>query len=393
MPYRTLVAKSVANRAAALSELWNMITSMGWELHDNEDASSYRVYRSNGELGDRLTEYLRIDWINANTIRIMVYYWWDASANTGIGYVSAGYSITTSESPFLIWIYGDKNIISIISKVGATYTHISGGHVPNRIWSTPETTLTSAISSGATVLPVANTSNFRVGGSYQLINVPGASAMRRERVTISSISGNNITISAGVGGAYNSGAVLGATPSAFAVWQNDFNAYMTNPFNAVGSMNSVISLSISAAYPVSSLDPDFRGNAWGLQPLLFREGPDCIVGYSGNNMYMINGTGFLSEDTFTVNTISSGTSTGNNTSTTLNDTTKAWEDLTNKVVVITSGTGAGQIRKILSNTATSLTIDAWVTLPDNTSGYVICEEAFRGFVINSVLGYVFKEGV
>jgi hypothetical protein len=217
--------------------------------------------------------------------------------------------------------------------------------------------------------------------------------MRRERVTISSISGNNITISAGVGGAYNSGAVLGATPSAFAVWQNDFNAYMTNPFNAVGSMNSVISLSISAAYPVSSLDPDFRGNAWGLQPLLFREGPDCIVGYSGNNMYMINGTGFLSEDTFTVNTISSGTSTGNNTSTTLNDTTKAWEDLTNKVVVITSGTGAGQIRKILSNTATSLTIDAWVTLPDNTSGYVICEEAFRGFVINSVLGYVFKEGV
>lgn len=69
----------------------------------------------------------------------------------------------------------------------------------------------------------------------------------------------------------------------------------------------------------------------------------------------------------------SGTSTGTNTSTTLNNTGKAWtvNQWTNYQVRITSGTGAGQIRIISSNTATALTVPTWTTTPDATSVYVI----------------------
>jgi hypothetical protein len=76
----------------------------------------------------------------------------------------------------------------------------------------------------------------------------------------------------------------------------------------------------------------------------------------------------------------SGTSTGSNGPMTLNDTTKAW--LANEFapgglsgrrdVQIMTGTGAGQVRTVQSNTATQLTVTiAWTVVPDATSTYVV----------------------
>jgi RHS repeat-associated protein len=68
------------------------------------------------------------------------------------------------------------------------------------------------------------------------------------------------------------------------------------------------------------------------------------------------------------------TSTDVNTSTTLNDTTQSWtaNQWANRVVEILSGTGAGQTRTIVSNTATQLVVSpAWTTTPDATSMYAI----------------------
>ena len=71
-----------------------------------------------------------------------------------------------------------------------------------------------------------------------------------------------------------------------------------------------------------------------------------------------------------------GTSTGGNAATTLNDTSQSW--VTNEWagynVSITSGTGAGQKFPIASNTATMLTLKSgstWTTTPDNTSTFSI----------------------
>lgn len=69
-----------------------------------------------------------------------------------------------------------------------------------------------------------------------------------------------------------------------------------------------------------------------------------------------------------------GTSTGTNSTTTLNNTGKNWgvNQWTNYQVRITGGLGIGQIRQIASNTATGLTVSAvWTTTPDATSTYEI----------------------
>lgn len=71
---------------------------------------------------------------------------------------------------------------------------------------------------------------------------------------------------------------------------------------------------------------------------------------------------------FTAGTATSGAAT------TLTDSTKAWtvNQWANYAVRIVSGTGAGQIRPIASNTATALTIvGSWATNPDSTSVYVV----------------------
>lgn len=75
-----------------------------------------------------------------------------------------------------------------------------------------------------------------------------------------------------------------------------------------------------------------------------------------------------------VSTIATGQSSGSNTTTTLNNTGKAWGTnmWANYQVRITGGTGKGQIRSITSNTATALTVSsAWTVTPDATSTYSI----------------------
>lgn len=77
--------------------------------------------------------------------------------------------------------------------------------------------------------------------------------------------------------------------------------------------------------------------------------------------------------------LDSGTATAG-ASTTLTDGSKSWtvNAYANQVVKITGGTGSGQVRTILSNTATTLTIstrpeDNWTTNPDGTSAYQIID--------------------
>jgi RHS repeat-associated protein len=75
-----------------------------------------------------------------------------------------------------------------------------------------------------------------------------------------------------------------------------------------------------------------------------------------------------------IKVVASSTSSGGNTSTTLNDITQSWtaNQWAGMTVQITGGTGAGQVRTISSNTATQLTLSlTWTTVPDATSTYAI----------------------
>lgn len=78
-----------------------------------------------------------------------------------------------------------------------------------------------------------------------------------------------------------------------------------------------------------------------------------------------------------------GTVTGA-TSTTLTDAGKNWSAnaYLDMSVLITGGTGAGQIRRIVGNTSNTLTVSqAWTTTPDGTSQYSILNKGLAGVLI------------
>jgi hypothetical protein len=83
--------------------------------------------------------------------------------------------------------------------------------------------------------------------------------------------------------------------------------------------------------------------------------------------------------------VTSGTASAGG-ATSLTDSTQTWTVNTyvGDSLVITDGTGEGQVRRITSNTATALTVATWTSNPDDTSTY----EVYEGRLANSPLIYV-----
>lgn len=109
---------------------------------------------------------------------------------------------------------------------------------------------------------------------------------------------------------------------------------------------------------------DFATNTW---TTLSQTGLPATIGTDGKLM----GTPSIVDGTF--KQFATGTATAGG-ATTIDNSAKAWA--TNQwanayQVRITAGTGAGQVRAIVSNTATSITVAAWTTAPDATSQYSI----------------------
>lgn len=109
---------------------------------------------------------------------------------------------------------------------------------------------------------------------------------------------------------------------------------------------------------------DFATNTW---QSLSNTGLPASIGTDGKLISTPSwmDSGYLSQAT--------GTATAGGAST-IDNSSKAWSvnQWANAQIRITAGTGAGQIRTIASNTATSITVSsAWTTVPDATSQYAI----------------------
>jgi hypothetical protein len=75
---------------------------------------------------------------------------------------------------------------------------------------------------------------------------------------------------------------------------------------------------------------------------------------------------------YVTSTVDSGTATSG-AATSLTDTSKTWtvNDYVGDFLVITAGTGSGQVRRITSNTANALTVATWTVQPIIASAYTI----------------------
>ena len=134
-----------------------------------------------------------------------------------------------------------------------------------------------------------------------------------------------------------------------------------NTFRLVTPTWYVVSSGTTAAGSFKKYD--FATNTW---TTLSQTGLPATVGTDGK---LVATPSWVDDNyiPFSTGSVSSATST------TLVDSTKAWatNQWTNYQVRIVTGTGAGQLRTISSNTGTALTVPTWTTTPDATSTYSI----------------------
>lgn len=157
--------------------------------------------------------------------------------------------------------------------------------------------------------------------------------------------------------------------------------------NTLGA-NSIITLTVAngVAFDATTQFQLYSGSLWVFNPgsvavgfSVYDRATNVWTARSVTNLptaFVTDGSlvGTLGAESNRGNGFVNATSTGTNTTTTLNDTTKAFpaNGWSNAQVRIVSGTGAGQIRAIASNTATALTVSvAWTVTPDATSVYRI----------------------
>lgn len=131
---------------------------------------------------------------------------------------------------------------------------------------------------------------------------------------------------------------------AFAGGSNGPNANIIGPITRMASLDIGVNLKVG------------QGN-------LFH---NIIAESLGGTFFILGGNG----------AVATGTSSGSNNAFALKDTTKSWttNQFVNGAVQITGGAGAGQIRRIGTNSATQLNVtEPWARIPDATSQYSVFE--------------------
>jgi len=395
--YKYIVRKYYATKEDFLDALWQFLYDIGWELWDNQDSNNYRVYRTKGstDFSNGLYGYIKIRW-DSSKLYFRAYYNWDNTNHNGTGYVCEGYQ-TFSDSLYA-WMYGNENFFILKYKIGTNYYHFWAGFIIHKIQDV-EAKLTSDATSGSNVtIEVDDTSKFKNDMNYQIV---GANGEGRDKVkVVEVIDGTHLKIE-NLPRNYGAGSVIGFAPNTFGAGSGtvlynscnyDFSGTSSTTdadvrmfcYNPTGTRGKRTEYKIKILTPVYIIE-----NGSGA----YNSDYYTYIGYLEDWIkYMLEGEDINEEDTVAVDELDKGTSSGSNSSNTLNDTSKNWssDEFAGKVIIITNGTGAGQIRKISSNSATQITVsEDWETIPDDTSEYVIAEKGFRKYYSNILV----QEGV
>jgi hypothetical protein len=199
-----------------------------------------------------------------------------------------------------------------------------------------------------------------MGGVFtQTATAGGTATLTTNRTIVRNLAGSRLRVIAGTGVGFD-GTIVS---------------------NTIGA-NAVITTSGSTVFDATTQYQVYAGSLWYFNPgttavgfSVYDVATNAWTARSVTNLPTAWGTaGQLVSTMGSAAVFASGTSTGTNTTTTLNNTGKAWatNQWANYQVRITSGVGAGQIRIISSNTATALTVAAaWTVTPDATSVYAI----------------------
>jgi hypothetical protein len=384
---------SKANEAEIFSFICSSIVSMGWVLHD-DISSTHKVYKSNGELGDRIYEYIELT--SSGYIYFRAWGYWNNSTHVGScsAYPTGGAGQDRIQvGSGIISVYGSKDLVVVRNHTySAGSASVYFGHIPKRFYPTPLGTLVNNESSGdGVVIELDNVNDFKIGNYYQIF---GAAGEGRDEVLITAVNTGGLTVTVyNLPRNYNSGSKIGATPSTFGFSNTGANVFNTtcnrNYTGGTGTCDANSTDGLS--YPFDILyygEPGSNSNLYLLSVVQWGSNLRGYIGFCNENIFYppLNNDGYIYGIKTGSNEYGTATSGGSNT---LTDSSKSWTTnaWANYIVVIADGTGVGQTRKIASNNATTLTlVNNWGTNPSTDSVYYIVEEAYRILTLDA-MGY------
>ena len=410
--YSVLPGKSLTTNALTAAEIVTQLTTMGWTLYDDMSASYYKVLLSNGESGTLPPLYIKVGWSGSTNVSLDVYAHWNSTTHTSN---LAALSVTSTFAVNkILWMWGNKNFVCAVQETSGPVTYVAiWGHIITPPTDAVNTTTTGAVSSGTSVtIPVTSNSGFIAGAVYQ---IQDPTTGYRQTFTCSSVGTNSIVASSlGIG--YVSGSLVGTHPwnafgssslgSTVYVMNSHKNAaYNTSPATNTASLNITNDDLMFKALSMPAIGTIVKRRFFPVTIIENYGGSYRYCGTleDGNGYFMVAPALNVSNasdsataadfDAIYMGQQDSGTTTGSNTVTTVNDTNKSWtvNQWAGKVVVCTSGTEVGQIRKIISNTSTQLTVSPDFTTIPVSGGYVIADRGYR-YLLESV-GVFLREGV
>jgi hypothetical protein len=390
MAFASAIKYYASNTNDAIDKIKDTMVSAGWSVHDDLSGGSPYGYvmTSSGTLSTDWPAYTYI-YNTSNFIYNINYLYWDNVAHTGnVRIASSTYAKTSGSSgSFYIWVAATEENMAFCTYVSSVM-QASWLGLANPIHSDPPIgVLQSGVSAGSDVtltLDTGEANRFIVGNDYQILD-----STSREVTTVTAkdtVSGT-ITVDS-LSYDCDADGRIGMFPYRWCLW-NVSNGYSW-PLNwdlegtTDGSLywQGVLEYSM---FSTNYVDPDARSQMYIMWPVIFGEYPGTYAGYAGS--MPINDNTILLRARITtdkelplaVGHIDDGTSSGSNTSSTLNDTSKSWttNEHANKALLLMAGLGSGQLRTITSNTSTQLTITpSFDTTPDGSSDYVIAEQAW-----------------
>lgn len=413
MAYVALAGKTLGDKAETAAEIVTQLLSMGWSLYDDMSGSYYKILRTNGESGAKPWLYLKVDWSGTN-VTLTGYCAWNATTHSTTAVAAAIHStIAPSRN---LWMYGNKDWFFLAQDSSGTVSvTCMFGHVSTLPADAINTTTTSAISAGSSVvIPVSSSTGFAAGARYQIVDPASG---YRQSFTCTGVASGQITADSIASVGYGSGSLVGTHPFVSFYSASLPTFYCLNAhrhlYNTAMTTNGTIDITeTSDARTYRGLSLPYLGFAekrrfyppimteYGASPSSYRY--DGTLDDGNGLIYVcppLNSTTYgdaftgASLDALYLGQSDSGSTTGSNTVTTLNDTSKSWSvnALAGKVLVMTSGTEGGQIRKIVSNTATQITVAPDFKVIPVSGSYVITDYAYRYFLATQ--GYLFREGV
>ena len=350
--------------------VFSTLTSTGWTLHDTIDANT-RVYSSKGENGTYAPMYLKV-LASGSSLTFSLWAYWNKSTHTGSIQSSTYTSTSTNYGTNFLGISKDFIYLSDTS-----LTTISFHGFVEQVFHSVITNTNGSIVAGSSVsIPVVSSSGFKVGNNYQ---IHGVNYEGRDRLTVESIPDSGHIVVATLPRNYASGAFFGQVPFPAFSTGSVSTLYTISNYDSVGTTQGSWYFSpISMSY---GMGPDPIADDWTLGPFYVAHTSYGSLGFYNNGYLTIGSSAATAKDTVGVssNKLEQGAASSGGTNT-LTDSSKSWttNEFANKFVLIISGTGLGQSRKVTSNTSTILTVqDNWTVNPAGDSIYRIADNFYR----------------